>query len=134
MNRFFALLLVVASATTSLACNASYSRLELRQDSSDGYVRFDGRRNLEVGVGWSGRFRVVDTSDDPQPFDLRSADESTLEIAPVLKDPDGLDADDRAELGVVFAFLPRRAGTTNVNVVVDGIVTERISVVVSQQR
>ena len=85
-------------------------------------------------MGWSGRFRAVDTSADTHFFDLRSADEKKLVIAPVAKDPKKLDADEQAEAGIVFAFLPRAVGTTKVDVVVDGVVEERITVVVSRQR
>ena len=131
MKRSFALFLV---AIPVLACSSSYSRLEVQAEGSDQYTRFDGRRTLEVGVGWSGRFRAVDTSADTHFFDLRSADEKKLVVAPVAKDPKKLDADERAEAGIVFAFLPRAVGTTDVDVVVDGVVEERIKIVVSRQR
>ncbi len=131
MKRFFAFLLLAA---TVVACSPSYSRLEVRAEGTDYYVRFDGRRNLEIGVGWSGRFRAIDTSDDPRSFELKSADETKLEVAPIAKDPEDLDAEERIETGTLFAFLPRKLGTTNVDVVVDGAVVERISVVVGPQR
>jgi len=131
MKRIFALLLLAA---TVVACSSSYSRLEVREEGTDRYVRFDGRRNLEIGVGWSGRFRAIDTSDDPHSFELKSADDSRLVVAPVAKDPDDLDSNERIESGTLFAFLPRKVGTTDVDVVVDGAVVERISVVVGAQR
>jgi hypothetical protein len=131
MKRIFAFLLVAA---TVVACSSSYSRLEVRDKGTDRYVRFDGGRNLEIGVGWSARFRALDTSDDPHSFELKSADDSKLVVAPVAKDPDDLDAKERLEEGTVFAFLPRKLGTTEVDVVVDGAVVERISLMVGAQR
>lgn len=131
LKHVFSLLATIAAIG---ACSSSYSHLESASDDSSVYTRFDGRRRLEVGVGWSARFRAVDTGGDARAFDLRSTDESTLVVAPVARDPDDLDTRERAEAGIVFAFLPKRVGDAEVEVIVDGTIAERIDVSVSAQR
>ena len=119
------------AALSLLACAPSYSHLEEVRDNEYNARRFDGSQPLQVGVGWSARLRALDTSDEPHRFDIRARDETRLVVAPVSTTKD---TDYEAEGGVRFAFLPRKVGRADVEVVVDGQVAEVISLTVSPQR
>jgi len=128
MKRLFA---IAFAAACLLGCSSTYSHLEVVLGEDNATV-FDPNQRLEIGVGWSARLRAVDTGNDPHTFDLRSRDESKLVVAHVVptertkNDPDH-------ELGVVFAFLPRKVGPAEVDVIVDGELAERITMNVSPQ-
>jgi hypothetical protein len=119
------------AALSLLACAPSYSHLEEVGDNEYNARRFDGSQPLQVGVGWSARLRALDTSDEPHRFDIRATDETRLVVAPVSTTND---TDYEAEGGVRFAFLPRKVGRADIEVIVDGAVAERITLTVSAQR